>query len=204
MSWRRRAIKQRGFTLVELLIAMVVLAIGILATMAMQFSALAGYTSASELTAANDLARTVEQMIWLEARGLQSGDNLNEVSSPFSGGEPDFLAAMEADGGGWTAATPNPVAYGMSAAGVPRYCVYVAGDQLPVASGSGVDPDEDFFRAAIAVVYPRSRRGFDGDCDDVVTEVGGNDPDHANLLDYEAAGYRIVHLTTAVRARSDG
>ncbi len=203
MSWRRRAIKQRGFTLVELLIAMVVLAIGILATMAMQFSALAGYTSASELTAANDLARTVEQMIWYEARALERGDNLGAVTSPFPG-QPDFLEKMEDDGGGWTAATDDPVAYGMSAAGVPRYCVYVAGDQLPVAAVGGAEPEEDFFRGAIAVVYPRSRRGFDGDCDDVVTEVGGNDPDQANLLDYEAAGYRIVHLTTAVRARSDG
>lgn len=201
-KWRRAMANRRGFSLVELMIAMVILAIGILATMAMQFTALAGYSSASQLTEATELARTVEEMIHYESRGWNSGTQLTNVSSPFEG-QPDLLSAVESSGGNaWSVVEDDPVSYGMIEDGNQRFCVYVAGDQLP-----GTTADPDFRRVAIAVVYPRSRGRFDDDCNDSnITDnlASTGDPGEPGRISLEEEGYRVVHLTTSVRAQNPG
>ncbi len=196
----RGSVDEQGFSLIELMIAMVVLAIGILATMAMQFSALAGYSSAREMTGANELARTVEQMIHIEARSMDSGA-FGSTHQAFAN-QPRFFDLI--DGGtGWTLATEGnePVTFRNSAGEQERFCVYVAGGDL---SGIGAinpnNPDADFIRIAIAVVYPASGQTFPNGCNDNRIT---NNLDSTARTTLETNGFRAVHLTSGVRATGE-
>ena len=50
-------LKEKGFTLIELMIAMIVLGIGILALIQMQVAAMSGNSSANQMTIATTLAQ---------------------------------------------------------------------------------------------------------------------------------------------------
>lgn len=207
--WMRGPVDEQGFSLVELMIAMVVLAIGILATMAMQYTALAGYSSAREMTGANELARTVEQMIHIEARSLKSGAF---GSTAAFAGQPRFFDLIDDDSSDpdWVPAKNDPVSFRNSAGETERFCVYVAGGNLSTigsialdSDGNPIDDDADFFRVAIAVVYPASGQTFPGGNDPCNENDIVNNLDSTNRIALEQEGYRAVHLTTGVRASGD-
>jgi prepilin-type N-terminal cleavage/methylation domain-containing protein len=193
--------RRRCFSLVELMIAMVILAVGILATMAMQFSSLNAYTSAREMTGANDMARTVEQMIRTEARGRRV-EQVGAVPEPFANREPLFDAAT-GGGGNWVrpGGFETPMTARLNPGGSPddganRFCVYVAAEEK--------NDEPGFFRVGIAVVYPSSSGQF--------PEVDANNPagvcpgpgdielDEDQQQDLELRGLRVTRLSTAVRA----
>lgn len=199
MKWIKRPTGQRGFSLLELLIAMVVLAIGILATMAMQFSALAGFTSARETTGASEMARTVEQMIRTEARHWEIQGGAAAAPSGYTDG-PEFVAAMLTSPGSWVLPqnVNGPVTSRFNEEnsaddGPRRFCIYVAGEEMP--------EDEDYMRVAIAVVYPGSNSTFPGGgagtCDDGNIMTNLNNGDRIGL---ETMGLRVSYLTTSIRA----
>lgn len=183
--------KGRGFSLVELMIAMVILAIGILATMAMQFSTLASHITAREATAANDLARSVEEIIRAESRGWVSGQSpsASAVFDDLDG----FIDAM-GNSGTWQSTSDTPVTVRFDDGEEQRFCVYVAGQQV----GTLGDADQDLMRVAIAVVYPTYRGQIpNGSCTDSAIT---NSLDSSARITLELAGLRSVHLSTAVRA----
>lgn len=193
-----------GFSLVELMAAMVILAVGIMATMAMQFSSLAAYSSSREVTGASEMARTVEQMIRAESRGYnveQGGPGT--APAPFSDRTP-LLAAAVSSGGNWS--LPNgferPISARFNEAdtdddGSRRFCVYVAGQEV-------VD-DPGMMRIGIAVVYPAPNGQFPGGA--TAEDPSGRCPapdtislDEQDQQDLEVEGLRVTRLSTAISA----
>ena len=196
-------INRRGFSLVELMIAMVILAVGILATMAMQFSSLNAYTSAREMTGANDMARSVEQMLRAEARGwreVQGGPAT--APAPFSN-KAAFLNAAMSSQGNWVqpsgfeapmTARMNPA--GGDDDGANRFCVYVAAEEKTDEAG--------FVRVGIAVVYPSSKGQFPDvsatNPAGVCPAAGDIELNESDQQDLELRGLRVTRVSTAVKA----
>ncbi len=184
---------RQGFSLIELLIAMVVLAIGILATMAMQFSALSGYTAAREATNATELAQTVEQIIQAEARNWEVGQNPAGVQDTEAYSDNGYFSTAFS-GSGWNRVSSDPVTLRRNAGGAQddgtnRFCVYVAGDEL----------EDGFARVAIAVVYPASGGNF-GEWNHDCPDDGNIDLNSGDREDLELDGLRVTHVSTAVQA----
>ncbi|MFB6351588.1 MAG: prepilin-type N-terminal cleavage/methylation domain-containing protein, partial [Bradymonadaceae bacterium] len=65
----------RGFTLVEVLVAALLFAIGMVALVAMQFTALDGYASARDVTQATQAGQRVIQMMRTEAQQWRSSSS---------------------------------------------------------------------------------------------------------------------------------
>lgn len=182
--------RQRGFTLIELMIAMAILAIGILATMAMQITAMSGYNSARDATMATELAKTVEQVIQAEARDWKVGESMASTSDAYDDGVNYFNTAV--GGNHWNRVHDEPITRRRSSDDVDdapaRFCVYVAGDEM----------EANIARINIAVVYPASRGQFEER--DSCPDLGRDELDTINREDLELDGLRAVHLTTAVAA----
>ncbi len=223
MMWTKRPVgEEGGFSLVELMIAMVVLAIGILATMAMQYTALAGYTSARELTGATEMVRTVEQIIQAEAHGMEmDGDGANPGAA-FDMDEGFLEAALDNDQlGEWVlpAGMDTPMTQRLNAGGsdddgARRYCVYVAGELLDASEEAleeedgGLSGTPSYARIGIAVVYPGANGSFPqagpgnpGTCND--NEIIDN-LNSGKRIELEVQGLRVTHLSTGVGAQSVG
>lgn len=196
-----------GFTLIELLVAMAIIAVGILATMAMQYSALAGYSGARDGTGATEMAKTVEQAIQAEARGWEYGEENpppgTDTEAPYDDRPAYFNEAFDNDGD-WVLANiddepmtmrhnvgVDPTDNETGDDGTNRYCVYVAGDEL----------ETGYARIAVAVVYPAPNSsyaewGFDCPGDNVIDD----ELNTSNRNDLELEGLRSTHLSTAVQA----
>ncbi len=224
MMWTKRPTNgERGYSLVELLIAMVILAIGILATMAMQYTALAGYTSARELTGSTEVARTVEQMIRAEAQGMEMDQMGASPTGAFDVGSEGLLEAALSQSNlgqwvlpaGWETPMTQRLNPGGTDDGARRYCVYVAGELIS-ASGEALEDDgdggltgtPDYARVGIAVVYPGANAHFTGagqgdagTCDDAQIL---NSLDSGNREQLELLGLRVTHLSMGVGAQNRG
>lgn len=75
----KQSTNQQGFTLIEILIAITVFSIGILAVAAMQVSSIKGNSSASGLTEAVTLAQDkMEELMSLDYGGIADGINLGQ------------------------------------------------------------------------------------------------------------------------------
>lgn len=193
----------RGFSLVELMIAMVVLVIGIMATMAMQFTSLAGYTAAREMTGATEMARLVEQRLraeatqWAPGQPIPAGDSPYYENSLFSG----------ATTSAWTlVTTTSPVSNRGLEVGARRFCVFIRGTILEDGDPSVAAP-MDLVAATIAVVYPGANGSFPGrtgdnpwgDCGQIeVSDLVPQNPDRLEIL-----GLRATYLSTTVSPRGN-
>ena len=65
--------EQRGFTLMEIMIAMLILAIGIMATLSMQFTALGGVSEARDNANASEVGKRVLHIMRSEAQLWRRG-----------------------------------------------------------------------------------------------------------------------------------
>ena len=93
---------QKGFTLIEVLIAMTVFAIGILGVAAMQLSAIKGNSFASGMTEATTLAQDkMEELIMI----AYNNPDLNDIDGDGTGGLRDPLPPLPAP------PIPDPVAF---------------------------------------------------------------------------------------------
>lgn len=199
---RKRAQEQAGFSLVELMIAMFVLAIGVLATMAMQFSSLAGYRASRDLTGAIEVARSVEQKVRAEA--LQWTPGQSPSATPIYKDEVAILDAV-LSGTGWVKLNEVPVTARGGDGGQARFCPYVQGEilEVPHDTADDVNVEQDFIRLTIAVVYPAANGHFPGRSSSSPLGVcadnpgGGLNPGDRRLLEEE--GLRATFISTAVR-----
>ncbi len=208
--YQRLKRRPKGFTLVELMIAMVVLLIGIMATMAMQNSALAGYTATRDGTAAADLGRTIEQVVKAEA-SRWTGTNLNIQTVAFTGFDSDLHGAGGLLAGSslvgtiqttpwtWHKLTDTATDYYRSVNGSRRFWSYVQGGPRTPSTAMG-SPDISMLIVHIAVVYPAARGIFPGNrCPDLdSTLLNANDTD-----DLELRGLRASFFATQVYPRGN-
>ncbi|MFU8802780.1 MAG: type IV pilus modification PilV family protein [Bradymonadaceae bacterium] len=199
----------RGFSLIELMIAMVVLAIGIMATMAMQFTALAGYTVARDGTGAAEIGRVIEQR--LKAEALQWEPGIKEplgFDSAYTGdgyATGSLMQSMATTPWVWQPVFTAPVDQRLATVGPRRFCAYVTGG--PFVVGNSIQPT-NAFKVQIAVVYPRANGTFpgatganpDGLCTlgDTAVPVASLDPSTPNAL--ELAGLRASYFGTVIRS----
>lgn len=190
---------QQGFSLVELMIAMVVLTIGIMATMSMQFTSLAGYTAARETTGATELARAVEQRIRAESLAWQPGEGIP------SGIDPLYFDQSLLDlvnTGAWELVNEEPVSVQFNEMGPRRFCAFVRGSVLVDQAAA---ENMELLAVTIAVVYPGANSSIPGqgagnlwgDCTQIDPEVLR--PDDTDPL--ELLGLRATFVSTTMTPR---
>ncbi len=191
----------QGFTLIELMVAMVVLAIGIMATIAMQYTALAGYTASRETTGAVEVARSVEQRLKTEALAWQV-DNAPVSTQAFTG-ETALLSGLSPDTWRMVNQENEPMSVRMAEGNGPqRYCAFVTGGQLEEMVDE-IPELRPYMQVTIAVVFPAANAQFPGvddenpwgDCGEIT--VGNLTPGNREAL--EGQGLRVVYLSTSVR-----
>lgn len=94
MTMKRIVTRENGFTLVEILIALAILAIGLLALAEMQISAIKGNAFSGTTTDATTLAQDrLEQLMALTYSGLTTDANLVDTDADGDAGLNDAAAA---------------------------------------------------------------------------------------------------------------
>ncbi|RAL25070.1 hypothetical protein DL240_02320 [Lujinxingia litoralis] len=191
---------QKGFSLVELLIAMMLLAVGVMATIAMQFVSLGGYTTSREVTGATEMARVVESRLRAEALGWTAATPVNTVPPVYADGRAmSYLAEIAQAGGTWVPLYATPVNQRLANQGSARFCVFAVGEQLVEAT-----IPQPYMSVQIAVVYPGAQGTFPnqsgadlhGRCDVINTAwLVPGDP----TLALEMQGLRASYFGTALR-----
>ncbi len=158
---------QRGFTLVEVLVASVLFAIGMMAAMAMQYTALGGFSNSRDTTNAAKVGNRVVNLLKAESQQWRDGnspspnsiynddadgDDAGETNTSFN--DP-VLGNLTWD---WSRVFDRPVDVRLTDAGPRRYCAYVRGGAMSNADG--------IIQVQVAVVYPGSTSGYSsGSCD---------------------------------------
>lgn len=193
----------RGFSLVELLIAMMLMSVGVMATIAMQFTSLGGYTVSRDVTGATEMARQVEARLRAEAMGWNGVMAPSTVAEVYNDGRGSaFLADLATAAGGWVRLYDTPVNLRMrSDDGAARFCVFGSAQQL---QEDGIA--QPYMQIRLAVVYPGANGTFPGQdggnlngrCDAVDTGLlipGDED------LRLELEGLRASYFASAIRPR---
>ena len=107
-------LNSHGFTLIEIMIAMVVFSIGLLAIVTMQINAISGNTSAFEMTQATSLAQDkVEELMAMnylyQDLNDTDGDGNNGGGLNDTGANADFSIAQGMYTVNWNIATDFPI-----------------------------------------------------------------------------------------------
>jgi prepilin-type N-terminal cleavage/methylation domain-containing protein len=219
---------QRGFTLLEIMIALLIFSIGMMAVMTMNFSAINAYTSSRDQTFASDLGYRALELFKAEAgnngRALYAaGDSV--ISNPFNEDENNSLySKITTNEWVWQVVTPTPVneqlnpRSGSFATTNARFCMYAQGGDMNNLAGAAVgdqvfDPTQvQVLQLQVAVVYPSNNQQFpDGmDCGQLGTVCAGGaigallnpapiGTAGSGVEALETCGLRAVHMSGIVR-----
>lgn len=212
---------RKGFTLVEILIAIVVMTIAFFAVLAVQGTAIGAYNSSRDSTEAIELAKNVTEYLQLEAAQWTMG-NLASVTSMYDASSSPFdtapvLPALAGTGfDEWTplvnAAIDNRFARGGTVTGT-KFCVFARGayveadtTDLNQFNTSNVLTGSPLFRVQLAIVYAGATASIpvDGsgvqDC--TLIDTGLLTPDALENL--EMTGLRASYFGTVVVRRDYG
>lgn len=206
----RASVHRAGFSLIEILIAIVVLAITFLAVISVQGTAMTGYSANRDLVQSSEVARAIIEMAKLEAHQLRGDSSLGLAdatqplfdadTSPHNLGNDGILGSLS---DAWQPVFTNPVDPRLVQNSATllggRYCVFVRG--FPLNIDSNVNPTTtvsgaDGFVLQVAVVYP-SARGQLANCAEDIDE---NLLDPTDLDSLEMEGLRVSYFAaTALR-----
>jgi prepilin-type N-terminal cleavage/methylation domain-containing protein len=221
--------RRHGFTLIEVLISIVVMTIAFFAILAVQGSALTGYSGARDSTEATEILRTVIETLTAESQAWRNPANpplpgatgFNDTYGADSPYRFDNLltniAPVVAAGGAsssweWIHLNDAPMdtrqASEVEVTG-RRYCIYARSAYVPIdlsdlttSDGSGNLVNSPMLRVQVAVVYV-GRMGSLANCD--IEEITDNlEPTAAANEALELEGYRAIHGGTIVVRREDG
>ena len=185
MLKQQRRVTNRGLTLIEVMIAVVVFSVGMMAVLMLQFSAIDAYSTSRDVTQGADVAARINAMLRIEIeQSRQSNTNaaVYQVNSPFD--TANLQDAIVNNAWQWQVATPQPVderllpKQGTSAA-PGRYCAYIRGDFIQDNLG-GLDnagnplSNNSDLRTHVAVVFPAANRemGATTTCNSVFGDFG--------------------------------
>lgn len=174
---------RRGFTLVELMIAVMVFSVGMMAILMLQFGAIDAYSAGRDQTIGADVAQRAEAVFKLEVIRANQTTALVNVNSPFQA--QTFEQSLTNNPWLWVAVTPQPVDERMMQSPSARYCVFARGDLLNAQAsldtvtrnnGTGPVQQSDLVRAHMAVVYPGANRSFNAttQCATIFTQFNCN------------------------------
>ncbi|MGM0557984.1 MAG: type IV pilus modification PilV family protein [Myxococcota bacterium] len=192
-----------GFTLVEILIAMLILAIGIMATLSMQFTALGGAAEARDNTNASQIGKRVLHVMRTEAQAWRNGTISADLASQPAYKDVKFentplLQNTVGNNWAWTRVFSEPVDVRLSDSGNRRYCAYTRGGYMEGNAASGVA------KLQIAVVYPGANETFpDGECfatgDSIISDQ--LDPSLAAEDSIQIEGFRANYFGGVITRR---
>lgn len=196
--------KDAGYTLLEILIAIVIIGIGFLALIAVQLGALRGFVSARDNLQATEMARRVANIIQAQGQqwmtGTWSGNTAYDGLGPFD--ETDPIGAAITGSGAWVPLYDDPADF---ATGRPaldtnyiggKFCAFVRGGPMTGAIDGSV------LQFQIAVVYPNATAKLT----DCLTDITLTDLDvvgsATTVPALEAKGLRASYYGTVVVRRS--
>lgn len=169
---------KQGFTLIEVMIATLVLAMGMMAVITMEYSALRAYGASRDMTVATDLADRTVALMRVEGSnwGARSIFDIGTPSSALPVYDittapmpQNLVGQIISPEWTWQVATPTPVTERLVPdAQVGRYCVYVRGGFSSLALGGGTLTQPDgtdmtvtpLVQAQVAVIYPTKSTGY--------------------------------------------
>lgn len=205
-----------GFTLVEIMVSALVLAIGMMAALAMQYAALGGVTGSQDLTNATELSERVLQVVRHESQqwrgrtaNVSAIDSVYDTSNTlWNDANVPILPAVQNQSWTWLAVTSQPVDVRFTDSGRQRYCVYVRGGETNTGRGTG----GEFYKVQIAVVYPGGTKVFPGadsstapfgQCTSLDVSSGYLEPPSTGSgpAAYERDGYRAVFSGAIITER---
>ena len=164
----------RGFTLIEVMIAVVVFSVGMMAVLVMQLSAINAYSSARDQSVAADMAQRVVTLVRVEAlRGTTVTQPIYDQDSPFEA-DP-LLTELLAQTPSWVPVTPNPVDERFNAGVQARYCAFARGANMnSVETIVAGNVQSAIARVQVAVIYPAPNVSYapTADCATVLTRPG--------------------------------
>ena len=151
---------RRGFTLVEILIAILILSIGLVAIMGVQFAALNGVTNAQDVSASTELGRRVLELMRIEALQWRTNLTTDVTTTVYAAGSPfgtTTLLPQAVGSSTWVALNAAPVDERMvrTDSGSDRYCIFGRGSMAPA-----VGPTSRAARVQLAVVFPPANDAF--------------------------------------------
>lgn len=210
---------RRGFTLVELMIAVMVFSVGMMAILMLQFGAIDAYSAGRDQTIGADVAQRAEAVFKLEVQRANQNTALVNVNSPFR--TQTFEQSLTNSPWIWIDVTPQPVDERMMQSRSARYCVFARGDLLnnnaalgsvTRNNGMGDVQQNDLVRAHLAVVYPGANRSFNAttQCAGILTQFNCNGAIDA-LLDpaiqvgdlavdtLDDCGLRAIYTSTMIK-----
>lgn len=210
-----------GFTLVEVMVASLLLAVGMMAALGMQYTALNGYINSRDLTNASAIGERIISIMRTESQQWRTDGDLGSAVAVYDKGKAGYWAqdsllnTMKTTSWTWHEVFSNPVDSQFSDAGARRYCVYVRGGIINDPESGGATTETGMMRVHIAVVYPSSDRTFPGTSDSSPAgsctgkTAGGStmksilDPPSGpkDVPKFELQGYRIVHMATVISQR---
>ncbi len=191
MSRRRRSRAQRGYTLVELMTALVLFMVSMLGIISLQRLLVTTNAHAKNLATAERIARSWGAHLQLDATqwNTSMGGWLNDAKTwqrPGYDATRGFGAAFDALG--------NPLSDSDADKSNARYCTHVRMTPL-YSSGAGVTGN-DVLRAEIRVFWLREGEATFGNADSVCGDQNGDVPRQiGNAVDR----YQFVYQTVALR-----
>jgi len=202
---------QSGYTLMEVLIAMVVLMLAFVALISVQTNALQGYISARDNTDAAELGRRVVELLTIEALQWRGTSSYSGGSAPYSGEEPFSatstpVADIVSNEWTWVKLYDKPVSPEMSSESDNgnflggKLCAFARGGKMDVNLPSGTTDFTPALQLQVAVVYPGPHATLTS-CDDVTTANLDNGSDSYPGESLEAEGLRVQHFATIVQPR---
>lgn len=214
---------ERGYSLLEVMISMVVLAIAFLALIATQVATLGGYVAARDEQQATELARRTAEL--LNIQGLQwvagdvtgdPGDEMVEFNpdelfsttevAPFDVVDP--IGRLLAAEGDWVALVDTPVDVRLMREDAiadyigGKHCIFVRGEFMaPTFTNEAGLPVRSSIRVQIAVVYPGPRQTLER-CDGLETADLNNVGGMGDPPQLEVDGYRVTFSGTILTRRA--
>lgn len=194
-------VKPRGFTLIEAMVATLVFAIGMMAVITMEFSALRAYSASRDLSVATDLGEGVVSMMRTEAgnwsQRAPEAITVSATALPLydagtgnasaGAGVPiaqNLLHEVISTPWQWQVASPAPLSELMTGdTNAGRFCVYVRGGAMPLDAVAGTNGTA-LVQTQVAVIYPNKTTGFaTADCSTIKCEGAGGDQAVIPMLD---------------------
>lgn len=221
--------RRHGFTLIEVLISIVVMTIAFFAILAVQGSALTGYSGARDSTEATEILRTVIETLTAESQAWRNPANppvpgATGFGDTYASDSPyrfdnllTNIAPVVAAGGtssSWTWVHLNDAPMDTRQTSEVevtgrRYCVYARSAYVPIdlsdltnSDAAGNLVNSPMLRVQVAVVYV-GRMGDLATCN--IPAITDNlTPTAAGNETLELAGYRAIHGGTILVRREDG
>lgn len=188
----------RGFTLIEVLVASVLFAIGMLAAMAMQYTALGGFGNSRDVSNAAKVGDRVLNLMRAESQQWVDGTNPSSTTAVYDDTSNTYFndPVLDSLTWDWSAVFESPVDVRLTDAGPRRYCAYARGSTMTNVDG--------IVQVQVAVVYPGPNGVFPGN--NCVPQSG---PDITGNLDPSSSppaletntGFRAVYTGGIINRR---